>query len=386
MLIRVAVVTPGSFPLPSPTSSSVEQVVYETAQQLKHDVQYHIFSKKTKSLKFRDRDAHITYYRLLRSSVSVYLNKVRSRLRTIRPHIIQVENRPRYVTYFKKKFPKTPVWLTLHSTRYISRPHISASVLKRCLRQADKIIVNSHFLANYVQQKYPISSEKLMVNHLGTDLNRFSPKWFHQGNQMRNAMRQELGYVGKRIVIYVGRLLPAKGVHLLLKALPEITEEYPDTVLVVVGSAYYGSHRTTPYVRDLHQAGNRLPENVRFVPFVSHDEIHKWYQLADIAVVPSQGEEAFGLTNVEAMASGLPVIATKTGGMVELIQHGETGFLVEPGKIGVPQFAHYIKQLFREPEYRRVLGEKAREQVERNFTWAHTSERLLAAYKEAVKL
>lgn len=383
--IRVAVVTPGTFPLPSPRSSSVEQVVHETTQRLKYEVKFQIFSKKTTSFSTRSRDENITYWRFRRRSSSSYLRQVSRQMRKFRPQIIQVENRPRYVLYFKKKFPKADVWLSLHSTRYISQPHVSAKLMRRCLRKTDKIIVNSHFLAAYVQSNCPRIMQKIIVNHLGIDTKKFFPYWTEQGMQVRNQMRNHLGYSEKKIILYVGRLLESKGVHVLLQSLPSIIQAHPETVLVIVGSAFYGSNRLTDYVRSLHRLGNRYPSHVRFVPFVPHHEIYRWYLMADLAVVPSQGEEAFGLTNVEAMACGLPVVAVRNGGMVELIREGESGFLIEQGETGVAQLAAYINRLLHDGHLRQMMGEKARQRVEQQFTWEHTAARWYEAYRTAVR-
>lgn len=378
---RVAVITPGTFPLPSAQSSSVEQTVHHISQQLKHELQYEIFSKKTKPFTSVSTDAGITYRRIVRRRTADYLAKISRRLRTFRPHLIQVENRPRFVLQFKRRFPSTPVWLSLHSTRYISMPHIKRSQLAKCLRKADKIVVNSHFLSSYVQSLCSGLSDKIIVNHLGIDPDQFSPFWTEEGMRVRQQMRAELGYEGKKIVMYAGRLIPEKGVHFLLRAIPEIAREHSDVVFLIVGSAFYGSNRITPYVKSLHRIGNQHPKHVRFIPFVPHDEMSKWYQMADIAVVPSQGNEAFGLTNVEAMACGLPVVAARTGGMTEIIVDGETGFFVDVGDAGVPQLASRINQLLHQHELRKKMGEKARRWAEQNFTWELAAARMLEAYK-----
>lgn len=105
-----------------------------------------------------------------------------------------------------------------------------------------------------------------------------------------------------------------KGVHHILKAMPRITDKVPDALLVVVGAAFYGSNRTTPYVRKLHRLGKTMGETVRFVPYVPHDRIQDWFGIADVVLVPSDNREAFGLVNVEAMSCGVPVIATRAGG------------------------------------------------------------------------
>ena len=107
--------------------------------------------------------------------------------------------------------------------------------------------------------------------------------------------------------------------------MPSIIQAVPDTLLIIAGSAFYGSERRTSYVDKLYTLAKDFPEHVRFMSFIPHEEIHIWFKAAEIVLVPSIGHEAFGLVNVEAMACGVPVIATNIGGMPEVIEHGKNG-------------------------------------------------------------
>lgn len=101
-------------------------------------------------------------------------------------------------------------------------------------------------------------------------------------------------------------------------------------------------------------------------------------------ICPSQKHEAFGLVNVEAMASGIPVIASRIGGIPEIVQHGRNGLLVQ--EYGNPAaFAAHIVNLARDPELYRRLSRQAREDVKNQFSWKITAMNLMETYKKNLK-
>jgi spore coat protein SA len=377
---RVAVVTPGTFAVPSNYNSSVERVVEQVSERLKNEVNFYIFSIKMRNLPGFEYRAGITH---IRPAKNGYVSKVERWLHMLSPDVIQVENRPRLAETLKKKCRNVPVWLSLHSVRFMSPPHISAKRLRRCLKYADRIIVNSEFLKGMIVRVAPSASPKISVNYPGVDPQTFVSRWSPEGQVIREAMVRELGYQHKKIILFIGRLIKIKGVHHLLEIMPDLAAAYPDCVLVVVGGAFYGSTRITPYVARLHKMGNRLPGHVRFVPFTAHNEIHRWLCLADIVVVPSFAAEAFGLVNAEAMAAGVPVIATDAGGIKEIVEHEKTGFLLQPHSLK-EELLKKIVLLLHDEELCRKMGEAGAERAARYFTWEHTADRFRKLYKESL--
>lgn len=381
--IRIAIVTPGSFSIPDRRNSSVERVVSEVSERLKDVLDLCIFSKQTGKLPVYEIRQGITHIRPA-ASRSQYWRKVVRWLARLKPDLIQIENRPKAVRLIRKKYRQTPIWLHLHSTRFLSPPFIRPHELKLCLKAADKIVTNSRFLENEVRRLCPQAAHKLAVNYPGVDTERFISRWTPEGQRLRTAHLKELGYENKKIILYAGRLQKIKGVHHLLKAMPQIAEAVPETVLVIVGSAYYGKDNLTGYVKELHQMGNRLPKHVRFIPFVPHDEMDRWFRLADVAVVPSFNEEAFGLVNLEAMASGVPVIATRAGGMPEIVRHHENGILIDQEHVQ-EQLAKAVVRLLKDERLARQMGERARDMVESQWKWEHTANRWLRMVEASVR-
>ncbi|WP_282941146.1 glycosyltransferase family 4 protein [Paenibacillus sp. RC67] len=381
----IAIVSPGSFVIPSAESSSVELVIEQVAKRLTQEVGPVVFGKITKGYPRKEVIDGVRYVRVGATSQQSYIRQVARKLVHYRPQVIQVENRPRFVRHLRRMFPKARLWLVLHSLTFVSKPHIGKAELRACLAAADRIIVNSEFIKEQMILMVPKTRRKLIVNHLGVDMDSFVSRWSYEGLSEREEMLQRLGLTGKKIILYVGRLIEIKGVHHLLQAMPQIAAQVPDAMLLVIGSAHYGSDRVTEYVQDLYQLGNAMPQHVRFIPYVPHTEISSWYRLADVLVVPSDNKEAFGLVNVEAMAAGVPVVATRAGGMKEIIEHGETGYLIDVPLLS-KELSLWICTLLTDDDLSQKMGGASINRVKERFTWDHTALRWLDVYRKTKKL
>ncbi|MNI33298.1 Spore coat protein SA [compost metagenome] len=303
-----------------------------------------------------------------------YSDAVLSHLRQWLPDVIDVHNRPMLAYKLKQGLPKTKVLLTLHSTTFISPTQHPEMGIHQMLHSLDGIIVNSQYLKNLIIQRYSPLKAKTFVNHLGVSLEDFIPRWTTAGESLRSARLVDLGWSDRKIVLYVGRLLPSKGVHHLLEAWPSIMSREPKSMLLIVGSAFYSGDRETSYVRKLKSMAGPFGERVVFLPFVPYPQIAIWYNLADVVAVPSNGEEAFGLVNVEAMASAVPIVAADNGGIPEIVEHGVSGHLIPTSAI-VRGFTSSILHLLGNEAERRRMGKSGREHVRSSFRWQHTANR-----------
>ncbi|MFC5447362.1 glycosyltransferase family 4 protein [Paenibacillus aestuarii] len=371
--ISVAIVTPGAFPIPSEMSSSVEQVVQKTAAPLAKRMTVQILGRKTRFQQSREVKDGVRYIRVRYIRPFSYIKEASMQVAKLKPTYIQVENRPRFVRYLRRRYPKKKISLILHSTYFISRPHIAVRELAVCLRAADVIVVNSDFLKKTLERKVPSCAHKIVTQHLGVDVEHFTSRWTPQGAEARQQRLKALGYENRQIILFVGRLIPRKGVHHLLNAMTQVIGAHPEALLLVIGGAFYGSKRKTVYVRRLHKRGRLMPNHVRFIPYVAHADVAKWYQIADIVVVPSAPNEAFGLVNVEAMATGVPVIATRSGGIQEVVADGTTGYLMDPQRIA-QELPRYLLRLLGDAELRQVMGEQGNQRVRQLFTWERAAE------------
>jgi glycosyltransferase involved in cell wall biosynthesis len=184
-------------------------------------------------------------------------------------------------------------------------------------------------------------------------------------------------------VLFVGRLTPHKGVDRLLQALP------PRATARIAGSV--GHDPKLPernYPELLRQLA--VTHDVQFVGPITDDELPALYRSAQVFVLPSvdrscygkdiKVSELLGLSLLEAMASGTPVIASAIGGVPEIVRDGETGFLVPPGDVAA--LGERLDQLLRDPYLAQRMGGNARQDVLDRFTWEHVAERCLAAYAQ----
>ncbi|MDD9269980.1 glycosyltransferase family 4 protein [Paenibacillus sp. GCM10023248] len=382
--IKVAIVTPGTFPIPSGTSSSVEMVVNHTAKHLVKHMGVYVLGRKTLHQPSHEVQEGVHYLRVRYEKPASYIARVSQQIKLVKPNVIQVENRPRFVRYLRRRHPGIKISLMLHSTSFISMPHISVRELSTCLRAANVIVVNSDFLKRLIQRKVPSCSHKVVTQHLGADLSQFTSKWTPEGSESRLETLKKLGYENKKIILFVGRLIPKKGVHHLLDAMLQVIRSEPDAILLIVGSAYYGKDTQTDYVRKLHRMGSSMPQYVRFFPYVAHNDIAKWYQLADVVAVPSAPNEAFGLVNVEAMAAGVPVVATRSGGIQEVVDHGTTGYLINPDQIA-DELPRYLVRVLGDVELQKVMGEQGLQRVKHLFTWERSADQWFERYRSMMK-
>nr|WP_286672187.1 glycosyltransferase family 4 protein [Cohnella hashimotonis] len=369
--VRAAFVTPGAYPVPAPRGGSVERVVENFVPLLADHLEVRIYGRTAKGLPRRGMLHGARCERIRAPGRRAYLSGVVAGLRAYRPQLIEVENRPRLVPLLKRQFPGARVWLHLHSNTFISGKAISPKELRTCLGAADRILVNSFFLKADVEKRSPRSTAKLGVVYPGVD-----PAWFG-GRALREAVRSARGWQHRQIVLFAGRLIPLKGVHHLLAALPALVRRHPNVLMVIVGSPFYGSNRTSAYSRKLLRMAKPWRRYVHFEPYVSHEHMPAWFGMADLTVVPSVRREAFGLVNVEAMASGLPVVACRVGGMKEIVEDGVTGFLVDPHRLAV-ELPERISLLLEDEMLRLRMGAMGRERVLERFTWRHTADRWLA--------
>jgi glycosyltransferase involved in cell wall biosynthesis len=184
-------------------------------------------------------------------------------------------------------------------------------------------------------------------------------------------------------VLYVGRITPHKGIDRLLRALP------PGASLTVAGSI---GHDPDLPEREYPTLLRRLAADrrVRFIGPVADDDLPGLYRGAAVFVLPTVERtcygrpvavtELLGLTLLEAMASGTPVVASRTGGLPEIVRDGETGFLVPPGNVA--ELSDRIDRLLRDPALARRMGRAARDVVLARYTWERTAQRCLTAYAE----
>lgn len=151
--------------------------------------------------------------------------------------------------------------------------------------------------------------------------------------------------VNSFLFVFSGRLRNYKGIKELLLAFLESKDKMPNAYLLIVGSFAFSSTYVSPFENELASIIHQLGERVVFTGFVKHEVIHRYYQIANVGVFPSTWEEPFALTCLEAIASSLPVIITRSGGMPEIIDE-ECGIVVENDENLVHSLAVAMKYIY----------------------------------------
>ncbi|HFD14976.1 MAG TPA: glycosyltransferase family 1 protein [Rhodospirillales bacterium] len=257
-----------------------------------------------------------------------------------------------------------------------------------CLRTADFALTCSHFVGERIRRHLGDGIPPLHTLHNGVDRRFF-------------ACQSDPG--GGRRIVFVGRLAPEKGVHLLIEAFARIADRFPDATLDLVGPAEFSPPefvdpwrrdpllrplapfltRPGSYGEELRRRAASLGDRVRFRGAVDNARLPSLLAGAAVLVMPSLWEEPFGIPVIEAMAAGLPVVASDAGAFPETVAHDRTGLLVSRGDSEA--LAAALDRLLADPELRRRFGVAGRTRARELFTWNHLVVRLEVIYREAAE-
>jgi glycosyltransferase involved in cell wall biosynthesis len=234
----------------------------------------------------------------------------------------------------------------------------------RWASRAAHMVAVSHDLRRFLEERIGIAHDRITVIHNGVDM-------IQRGSldQVRR-LKSEFGVGENAFVIgIVGSLYPIKGHAYLFHALRSVLLHHPKTQLLVIGQG------------DLEQTLKRKVSELGIEQAVSflglRNDVPRVLSLLDLFVLPSLSE-GLSVALLEAMSAGVPVIASKVGGNPEIVVDGETGYLVPPERS--EELASRIIELMSNRESTRLLGERGRERVAREFTTARMLERYQDLY------
>ena len=185
----------------------------------------------------------------------------------------------------------------------------------KIMRECKSIICISNYIKKYVCDRLSISDDKTVLLKNCIDVERFNKQI---SNETKSGLMKKYGIENEDvIVLFTGRIVPEKGILELIKAFKMCKSK--NLKLMIVGGNFIGKPDKTNFEMQLLDECKNIKDKIIFTCFINYDEIHKIYSLATIAVLPSIWEEPAGLTILEAEASGLPVITTRSGGIPEYI-------------------------------------------------------------------
>ncbi|MEI8205378.1 MAG: glycosyltransferase family 4 protein [Kiritimatiellales bacterium] len=272
----------------------------------------------------KDSGRHITFDVCSKNPLTFFQRvlKLKTGLLKLNPDILHARSRvPAWLCYFASKKLKIPFITTVHGFNSVSR--YSAIMTK-----GDAVICVSHPVKEYIQKNYDTPDEKITVIHRGIDPSEFDPE--NLDRAWTTSFKTKYSLNGKFVVTAVGRITELKDYETFIRAIADCAQKIPNICGVIVGGvrhdkqAYY--ERLLALVKELY-----VEKHIIFVG--SHSQMPEIYALSDALVSCSKKPESFGRTLVEAMAMNTPVIATRHGGALDIIEEGLNGFLVSPSSV-----------------------------------------------------
>ena len=268
-----------------------------------------------------------------------------------------------YVQSAKSVSPSLRMKLSNVFMRYL------AKIEKDAARKATLIVTVSRYSAQKIVQLYDVDEKKIRIVPNGVDLQRFKPT-----NGCEN-VRDKIGGNNKNLILFVGNLIPRKGLHFLIEAAKHIIKESKKTKFVVVGDGPLKNNLIS------HSKEQGVLDKFVFLGDIPESMLPQLYRCADVFVSPSI-QEGQGITLLEAQATAKPVIAFNVSAISEVIKHNQTGLLVKPDSY---ELANAISCLLSNKSLREKMGRSGREFVSQNFSWDLCAQKMFKVYSEAAE-
>ena len=280
---------------------------------------------------------------------------------------------------------KRPVVVRCHTPTAILRRHYQPEEMsysttwteaneRYCVRAADLLTTPSQDMARVVSESYDVHGMQFRALANPIDVSMF---------ERTRGCKTNGGNSRGVLVLHVGRLERVKGIDVLVRAIPRVVEQAPKTRFAFIGedrADALGRSCQEQLMKSVRERG--VQDHVKFLGSVDQSTLIAWYHRADVAVVPSLNYESFSYTCAQAMAAGLPVVASRIGGIPETLDDGISGLLVEPGKVEALSQALVI--LARDGDLRRRMGEAGSSKARRCFDASVVAEQMVQLYASAL--
>jgi glycosyltransferase involved in cell wall biosynthesis len=365
-----------------PDKENHEGVEYRRISTTRDELRIRLLKKLTR---FRRKDRPLFVSRL---GYRNYISTIARDLKEEKCDIIHVVNFPNFAPVVRAHNPGIPIVLHMHG-EWLTQ--FDSSMVEGWLSKTDFILSVSEFVSQGIRSRFPRYASRCQTIYMGVDPDQFGRKRGFAGTKKKGAQR----------LLYVGRISPEKGVHVLLEAFQLVVRHLPETTLRIVGPEWLmprehivelssdhrvlslGAFYNGSYLSFLKkQVPANVAHQVNFIDLIVHEKISSQFDEADLYVNPSFSE-SLGMSIIEAMASELPVVATRVGGVPELVEEDETGILVEPGDAAA--LAQAIIRLLADESLRERMGRRAVKRAVELFSWDHICHTLLDKYQNIVR-
>ena len=374
---KIAMIAAPVHPVPPRNGAAVEWWMYQVCRRLS-GFEPHIISVAAADYADEERRDGIAFHRirigqfyrrLFQKILGVdpcsYARRVARRLAAIHPDFVHVHNTPALFAGLTRYY-RGPA-------RFILHMHNEMPVEQ--LLPGTVLFTVSRYLKERYAARLPGADIRVVTNGVDTDVFRPLPP----GDITALRARLKLP-TDRKIVLYAGRISPEKGPLDLVYAFSELRRRRQDVFLLLVGELRTGPDRRGNYGRRLLAACEALGADCYHAGTVDPARMHEYYQVADLAVVPSEFEEPFGMVAIEAMAAGIPVLAANKGGLREFVIPHETGFLIADTR-DYAGFARQMHELLDRPSELERVQRNARAYVERHHGWETVTHQLETLYR-----
>ncbi|MDD5504252.1 MAG: glycosyltransferase [Candidatus Omnitrophica bacterium] len=267
---------------------------------------------------------------------------------------------PAFSAFFAARALGIPFITTCHG-------HYSRHLLSRVMGWGKFVIVPSNVVASHMIRNFKVPLQRIRLIPRGVDLDRFE---FYSLSGKKN--KKEFA------IAIIGRITPIKGHIYLIRAMSKVARLIPHVKLYIIGAPAASKPK---YKQELESLVKRLSLGA-YVEFAGDcDNVAQRLKDIDLLIVPSVGEETFGRVIIEAQASGVPVIASRIGGIVDIIKENNNGILVNPRDYS--GLADAILSVIKDKSLQNKLSESARDYVEKHFTLEGMYDATMKVYKEA---
>lgn len=297
------------------------------------------------------------FRKLTRLDPYPYIQRVIRAARPTPPAIIHIHNAPGYVPALRAAFPAARLILHMHNEK-----KLPAGLPVDCLVGCSAYICR-WFQAHVAWAEAP----RFAQIRNGVDVDRFTPRWRLPATALQALKAAHQIPAGRINLLYVGRISPEKGLDLLLEAFALLDPQRFH--LTVVGEWPAGDPASNERVRFARQLQARMAGlPVTVLGCIPPDGVAAVFPLGDLLVIPSRFEEPFSMVAIEAMASGVPVMALRRGGMVEYMRDGDNALLLAPD-ISPAELAAQIIRAVDAPAALQEMAGKARQMIEAAYSW-----------------
>lgn len=275
--------------------------------------------------------------------------------------VVYLHNEPNILLFLRKR-PGQKIVLHMHND------HLSARLFRpfyrRALAKADRVICVSDYIRRCAVASFPEYSTKFSVIINATDPQVFRP----YGEQSQEMLAGVVTFdPACSYLLYVGRLTEVKGVHVLIAAFRLIHARLPNTRLIITGSSFFGGAARTAYEQQLVDLAQPVADAIVFTGFLPHEKLRYLYSAVDVVCLPSVWQDPCPLVVFESMSSGSCLVATRVGGIPEVVVSGEDGVLVYPDDAAAMSDA--VCDVLAYPDKKMDMEQRAREKMLRAYTW-----------------